>query len=208
MRLSDYFDKKLNAEFEDAVPVLRKQLGQRRAGDWGSGYGVAGNTFRALGGYTKAPSPVYQEWAAKQLRGLNGQSVYDRAQSRDTFVKWHSSLVAGLEDHWNKAMQAPLSFAHSRKLVDLFIKWLSHFDFGSIEITDALVSHANCALDRQTLKKLNACLSEALPMSSPSMGDVASESTYRFCQAAITEFAQSAGGTRLLFDCFGWKRGG
>lgn len=208
MQLSEYFDKKLRAEFEEAIPVLRQQLGKRTAGDWGSTYGVGGNTFRALGGYGQAPSPVYREWAATQLGRLDGQFIHDSARTRETFLEWHSSLVASLERHWNKAMQAPLSFAHSRKLVDLFIKWLSHFDFGPSAVTDVLVAHANCALDRQTLKKLNDCLSNALPISNPSMGDVVSESTYRFCQAAITEFAESAGGTRLLFDCFGWKRGG
>jgi hypothetical protein len=164
--------------------------------------------LRAFGGYAQAPSFVYQRWAQRHLAKIDGQFIEQAAASRGDFLDWHASLVTSLERRWKKEMGAPLPFAHSRKLVDLFVKWLSHYDFQSSKATEFLILHANCALDRQTLTKLNACLSGALPIVNPSMGDVGCLNAYMFCQDVIAEFAQSCSGTRLLFDCFGWKRGG
>lgn len=208
MQLDSYFDQALQEQFKQQIPTLRGSLGRRPAGDWGRTFGVGGNTYRALGGYIQAPSYVYQDWAKRQLAKINGQFLEQKAGSRADFLAWHSSLIASMDRHWTKAMNDSLSFAHTRKLVDLFVKWVSHYDFGTSRATDLLVLHANCALDRQTLTKLNACLSGALPIHKPSMGDVSCQSAYSFCQDAIHEFASSCGGTRLLFDCFGWTRGG
>lgn len=208
MQLETFFDRALQQQFKQQITTLRASLGQRSEGDWGSTFGVGGNTYRALGGYSQAPSPVYQGWAQHQLTRIDRRSLVQNAGSRSEFLAWHSSLVSSLERHWKTEMNAPLSFAHARKLVDLFVKWLSHYDFGASRATDLLVMHANCALDRQTLTKLNACLSGALPILRPSMGDVSCHNAYSFCQDAIDEFAASCGGTRLLFDCFGWRRGG
>ena len=208
MQLDAFFDKSLQRQFRQQISGLRASLGHRSSADWGRTYGVGGNTFRALGGYSQAPSPVYQRWAQRHLGTINGRFLEQAAGSRTDYASWHASLVTSLERHWKKEMNVPISFAHSRKLVDLFVKWLSHYDFESTRATDLLVLHANCALDRQTLTKLNACLSGALPMVNPSMGDVSSINAYVFCQAAIAEFAESCSGTPLLFDCFGWKPGG
>jgi hypothetical protein len=128
--------------------------------------------------------------------------------TRDGFLSWHTSLADSLDLHWTRYQPGSLSFAHRYKLVDLFVKWLSTHDFGAPNLTEALVAHANCALDSQTLGMLNECLSMALPIVNPSMGDIHSRSTYDFCQDLIGEFSAHYGGTRLLFDYFAWRPGG
>lgn len=96
------------------------------------------------------------------------------------FHRWHASLAESLQADWTARQGTALSFAHQHKLIDLFIKWLSRYDFDCAQLTDAFMSHANCALDSQTLAKLNDCLSSALPIKRPSMGDIHNEQTYKF----------------------------
>ncbi len=146
LSLNDFFDQSIADEFAQALPRLRAELGIRCISEFGGSFGVGANTFRALGGYTLPPSPVYRAWAAKQTKKLDGESICEKAGSRENFVNWHSSLIRGLQRDWTSAMGAPLSFAHSHKLVDLFLKWVAHFDFKTPDATDFLIEHANCAL--------------------------------------------------------------
>ena len=211
MRIDKYFDAKALREFEKQLPNLRSCLGIRKIdADLESGYGVAGNTFRAFVGYRLRPSQVYRDWAKSQCEFIfnNADYLLNKIRSRESFLAWHKNLVNSLEEHWLDSMGKGIIFSHSRKLVDLFVKWLCHFNFGFSEITDLLVANSNCPLDSQSLAVLNRCLSGILPISKPSMGDVKNELSYEFCQDLIAQFSESVGGSRLLFDFFAWKYGG
>jgi len=126
----------------------------------------------------------------------------------ESFQTWHDSLANSLQKHWYRHEHRRLSFAHQYKLTDLFIKWLSRHDFGSPQVSLGFEKYANCALDRQTLAKLNECLSLALPMPAPSMGHILGPTTYRFVQSAVAAFSAHCEGTPLLFDYYAWKKGG
>jgi len=206
--ISTYFNAKLTASFTRALPRLRGQLTKVPYAKRSDTFGVAGETFRAYRGWYNPPSILYREWASSVCDDLTTESLTPRLQSRHSFVEWHDSLAKSLQKYWYQYERRRLSFAHLYKLIDLYVKWLSRHNFGSTGITSGFIAHANCALDRQTLTKLNACLSFALPMPAPSMGQILGATTYQFTQEAISEFASHCGGTPLLFDYFAWKKGG
>lgn len=205
--LHDYFSSERGEAFANALPALRQRVGVIPFAQRSSHFGVAGNTFRAYRGWQREPSKVYRKWAEGICNTLDAPSLAVRVASAEGFRGWHASLAELLQVHWTDQQGGVLSFAHQHKLIDLFVKWLSAHDFGCQQLSQSLVSHANCALDSQTLQKLNECLSMALPISNPSMGDIHSRQTYSFCQNLIERFATQYGGTRLLFDYFAWRRG-
>ncbi|VAW77598.1 hypothetical protein MNBD_GAMMA14-1284 [hydrothermal vent metagenome] len=131
-----------------------------------------------------------------------------RIESREGFLEWHEFLLASLERRWRYYEGGVPDLAHRLKLVDLFIKWLSGYDFGEPRFIEALEHNAHCALDSQTLHKMNICYSNALPIARPSMGNIANMRSYLLCQDLIDRFATRFGGTRLLFDYFAWRKGG
>lgn len=206
--LLDYFSSQNGEAFTSALPILRKQIACTPFTQRSNDCGVAGNTFRAYRGLPCRPSVVYREWAQSVCAALNPQLLSEEVATAEGFFGWHASLAESLQAHWIMQQGKELSFAHQHKLIDLFIKWLSGYDFDCRQLTDAFVSHANCALDSQTLTKLNECLSFALPISNPSMGDIHSRQTYEFCQSLISRFAHHYQGTPLLFDYFAWRPGG
>lgn len=206
--LTNYFSQQHGEAFARALPALQQRIGCMPFVQRSNDFGVAGNTFRAYRGWPHPPSRVYREWAESICTALNAPLLGKQLAAAEDFRRWHASLAKSLQAHWTNQQGNALSFAHQHKLIDLFIKWLSGYDFGCTQLTTALVSHGNCALDSQTLAKLNECLSLVLPISKPSMGDIHSEQTYEFCQGLIGSFAHHYGGTRLLFDYFAWHQGG
>lgn len=206
--LSYYFNPDLGERFANGLPELMNQIGKISFINRDSSYGVAGNTFRAYRGYEARPSQLYQEWAESICNEFSIPMLKKQLRTREGFLVWHTYLAESLQQQWIRREGLSLSVAHKYKLVDLFIKWLSGHDLGSSVLSKYLVTHANCALDSQSLSKLNECLSFALPLSNPSMGDIQSEATYQFCQELIERFSTHFGGSPLLFDYFAWKKGG
>lgn len=202
--ISHYFSPEHGHLFSQALPKLRKEIGSSIFCPAGSNYGVAGNTFRAFRGWSKSPSKVYSLWAESICAQLDPPSLAGQLGNQEGFDAWHKSLADSLQQHWVKSQSYELSFAHQHKLIDLFVKWLSTHNFDCKPLSASLMSHANCALDSRTLQKLNECLSMALPLSKPWMGNIHSKHTYDFCQNLINRFATHYNGTRLLFDYFAW----
>ena len=207
-RIADYFSSEQGAAFAKALPSLRAQIGADPWVPLGSNYGVGGNTFRAFVGWPEKPGAVYRGWAERTCQRLDVTALVQQLQTSDGFSVWHASLASSLQRAWQRQQGSALSFAHQHKLIDLFVKWLSRHDFSSPKLSESLIVHANCALDSQTLIKLNECLSMALPLTKPSMGDIHSKNTYLFCQGLIEKFSVHHGGSRLLFDYFAWRKGG
>jgi len=207
-RIDDYFCPIQGAAFAHAVPSLRAKIGIASFEPLGSNYGVAGNTFRAYRGWPERPSAVYRLWAEGVCGELDVELLTRQLETNEGFDVWHRSLASSLQNAWQQKQGGELSFAHQHKLVDLFVKWLSSHNLSSPRLSESLVTRANCALDSQTLSKLNECLSMALPIVSPSMGDIHSKRTYEFCQKLIERFSIHFGGSRLLFDYFAWRSGG
>lgn len=206
--LSTYFSPEFGAAFAQAIPDLRAQIGMKPFNPHSATYGVGGNTFRAYTGWRKSPSFVYRQWAEGKCTQLDPQSLARKLKTSNGFQAWHEELAESLQSVWHKNQGRELSFAHQHKLIDLFVKWLSSHNFSSPSLSESFVAHANCALDSQTLSKLNECLSMALPLSRPSMGHVHCKGTYVFCQDHIHAFSSHFGGSRLLFDYFAWRGGG
>lgn len=206
--LVDVYDKERSAQFVMELPELRKGLACKPFSKRDNSFGIVGSTFRAYRKWDFPPSTVYRYWANKICEELNPQVLAQEIANAEGFHAWHTSLADRLNAHWLAKQGAELRFAHLFKMIDLFIKWLSSFDFDCPELTQAFESHANSALDSQTLAMLNKCLSLTLPISKPSMGDIHCRLTYDFCQRLIGDFACHHGGTRLLFDYYAWREGG
>lgn len=206
--IANYFSATLQERFAAALPRLRRELAAKPFAEHDATFGAAGETLRAFRNHRRPPSAVFRGWATVVCRDFTAPELAQHLESQATFDAWHRTLVEDLASRWRSQQGRVLSVAHKNKLVDLLVKWLSAHDFGSTDVARGFERHAHCALDRQTLKKLNECLSLALPIRAPSMGDIHSEQTYSFCQGLVAEFAASCGGTPLLFDYFAWKRGG
>lgn len=206
--LSEHFSPVHQRRFAAAVVRLRSQIGRKPFAQRDGTYGAAGETLRAYRNWRIPPGQVFRGWAAGICERLEGHALHRSLQSRAEFLQWHAFLAADLQAYWRSRQKGELRFAYQYKLVDLFIKWLSGHDFGDPLITQGFVEYANCALDRQVLTKLNECLSGALPMPAPSMGQIENRHTYEFCQDLVAEFSASCGATPLLFDYYAWKPGG
>lgn len=207
-RLDNYFSAKCGADFARRLPALRKKLGVVDISHRKPGYGVSGNTFRAFQGWENRPSDLYNGWAERITEALDPRKIAMQLESCEGFLEWHMLLLASLERRWRYYEGGIPELAHRLKLVDLFIKWLSAHDFGESRLTAALERNAHCALDSQTLRKMNESYSNALPLGNPSMGNVSNMRAYLLCQDLIERFSTHFGGTRLLFDYYSWKKGG
>lgn len=206
--LGAYISKKMVIAFSRKISSLRKKTASIPFAKRKASYGVGGNTFRAFTGWKRKPSVVYREWAEVTTISLNEKSLLQKSKSRDRFLVWHEQLAASLQAHWKRRQGMHLSVAHCMKCVDGYVAWLVSLKFDNGAGSVALEQVANCLLDQQILKKLNACYSNALPMGpKPSMGHITHIETYVFCQELIGAFVDVAGGTRILFDRFGYKRG-
>lgn len=206
--LVDVYDKERGDEFVKELPELRKGLACKPFSKRDDSFGIVGSTFRAYRNWRNPPSTVYRAWAKTICDDLGPESLAREIETAEGFHAWHTSLADRLNAHWLATQGAELKFAHLFKIIDLFIKWLSSYDFDCPSLAQAFESHANSALDSQTLTMLNKCLSMSLPISNPSMGNIHCRVTYDFCQRLIGDFAVHHGGTRLLFDYYAWREGG
>lgn len=202
--ISDFYNHKRVFEFQKAVPNLRAQIGREIWPSKITQYGIAGNTFRAFTGWDNKPSELYRTWAEKQCKALDPETLAMSVNSKDEFEEWHASLCKSLQRHWKKHESSGLPIAHQYKVIDLYIKRLSQFNFGSSAISSGLIDYSHCAIDSKILLRLNDCLSGALPLGNPSMGHVKCEATYQFCQGLISRFSSHCGATSLLFDYYAW----
>lgn len=155
----------------------------------------------------EAPSVLFRDWARLQCQKINESYLHEHVKSRKSFEKWHASLTRSLSSYWTKNGVRNLSVAHKYKLVDLHLKWLSGYDFGSSRITEGFRKHCHAALDKYTLTEINHCLSQILPLKNASMGHVATKDTYDFCQLLISEFASHCNSTALIFDYYAYEKG-
>lgn len=206
--ISTYFDSALKLDFAQETLRLRAELGRIPFENHNMKYGVGGETVRALRNLSNRPIDIYRTWAESICSELRVKSLMHHTGSKKAFDAWHLSLANDLQTRWYTLEGKYLSLAYQYKLIDLFVKWLSSHKFSERKITVGFETHAHCALDRQTLVKLNECLSYVLPIPSPSMGHVLTENTYEFCQELIAEFSLACGSTPLMFDYYAWKRGG
>lgn len=205
--MKNYYNAELGKEFSDQVETLKNLARKEPFDEKTSTYGVSGNTFRAFTGYKLPPSKVYREWASKQTRLIfSNPSIYFNSQLE--FDEWHNNKFESLKNYWLERQGKELSFAHTYKAIDLFVKWLCSNSNCSEKLSNSFLQYGYCALDSQILHKLNLCLSGALPIRKPTMGDITNKYTYDFCQSLIKDFTEYYGGTRLLFDYYAWKSGG
>lgn len=205
--MEKYYNETIGKEFASRIPELKQQLGTQEFDPKKSTFGIAGNTFRAFINFEKPPSKVYQDWAKSTTKRLFEDQNIPRISSQIEFDNWHSEVVDSLKTFWREAQNGDLKFAYTFKAVDLYIKWLSSLKECPKQLCDGILKFGYCALDSQILKRLNECLSGALPIKNPSMGDISNRNTYDFCQTLIEGFCVKYGGTRLLFDYFAWKPG-
>jgi hypothetical protein len=206
--MEKYYNDSLGKDFSSKVSELRGKLGTKTFDSENSIFGIAGNTFRAFTGYENPPSKIYREWAKHKTNQLIKNKKVPRLSNQIEFDNWHKELSDSISNYWNKCQNKSLSFAHTFKLVDLYIKWLSSLSECPQELAKPILKYAYCALDSQILLKLNKCLSEALPVRNPSMGDIINLNTYDYCQSLIKGFCEKYGGTRILFDYYAWEPGG
>ena len=163
--MDKYINKQKLNSFSKSLIKTRSALGKNDITSITKAYGIAGNTFRAYTGWRVSPSDVYRVWAKNNTDKLIKSPPTKITSNKEGFKKWHKSLYDSLNRYWKKKQGAHLSVAHCYKLIDLYIKWLSQFDFGDSRFVKNINKYASCALDRQTIEKINQCYSKCLPIS-------------------------------------------
>lgn len=207
--IRNYIDhEKANAFRKAIVGIQNERVGVKSLQRHDSTYGVGGNTFRALRKLPERPSVVYRGWAESVFDRLATGEMHRSLRDQASFDQWHYKFAESLNSYWQQHQGQPLSVAHRYKFVDLYLKWVSELSLPNRADNEALISYGHCALDSQTLCALNSHLSGALPFKTIAMGDVHSETTYKFCQELCRTYCSIVGGTPLLFDYYVWKRGG
>ncbi|MDZ7919569.1 hypothetical protein [Rhodoferax sp.] len=193
--------------YQRALPRIQQDQVAHLAWDsHDESYGVGGNTFRAYTGWQSSPSRLFRNWACHTSQTIL-QTDPSSLDSMEAFEGWHQGLSCSLQQKWMETQGRGLSVAHKYKLIDLYIKWLTQHSLPDPALGIQFVRFGHCALDRQTLAKINAHLSGALPLAKPTMGLIATEETYSLCQAVVREYCVVAGGAPVLFDYFAWQPG-
>ncbi|WP_027684234.1 hypothetical protein [Rhizobium leguminosarum] len=157
-------------------------------------WGITGSTFRAYRGHRRNPSHIYREWAAEEAAELSGRAL-DVSQLHETL---RISLAAKWSSHGTK-----LGSAHRDKTIDLFIMHVARCGDLSIDTRQALIRDAHVPLDRHSLRALGLLL-PALAIGRPSMGSIASETTYTAIQSIIRQVTSRLGIPNLYFDIWSW----
>ena len=206
--MKKYLDSRQLTQFSKSLRKTRAHFGAVNISKMSPSYGIEGNTFRAYRGWKHSPSKIYREWAEKNTKNIITLPPTQSVSNEASFGTWHKKLYNSLNKHWKTKQDKALSLAHCYKLVDLYIKWLSQFDFIDKKFVHNLTKYASCALDSQTIERINQCYGHCLPICKPRMGDVINQNTYDYCQEIINEFCKAGGGTKLEFDYWAWKKGG
>lgn len=173
-------------------------------------YGVAGNTFRAYTGMKPyKPSVLYRQWARATVEKLIRENkLKEYVCTEKSFEKWHKKLAQSLEQSWHKNTEGKvsLSVAQKYKLVDLFVKWLSRFNFGDQIISDGLIQNAHAALDSKILGKMNQlCQGNLHKPKNVSMSFIKEQKNYICYQNALRYICNQLGSTPLIFDYYAWN---
>lgn len=206
--MEKYYQASIGNDFAKQAVALRNNMRSQSQELMNSDFGIAGNTFRALIGYSNPPSLAYRSWAKITTESLINEQGSTPSSSQEEFDIWHNQLFNSLADHWNRIQNKPLSFAHTFKLVDLYCRWLFTYNECPQILAKSILDYGYCALDSQILRRLNDALSGALPIRKPTMGDIQNANTYSFCQDLIKDFSEHYGVNRILFDFYAWKAGG
>lgn len=173
-------------------------------------YGVGSNTYRAYRDMKPyRPSVLYREWAHITVQKLTKDNkLSEYVSSKESFEKWHKNLARSLELHWIKTTNGTvtLSFPHKMKLIDLFIKWLSRFNFNNESISNGFILYAHAALDSKILEKMQLIYQSRLELSrNPKMGCIKDLAMYKKYQKYLLEICSEAGSTPLIFDFYAWN---
>jgi len=194
--------------FKSLIPQLKDKpnsgdhLGQL------SFFGITGSTFRAYQNKKRPPSEVYREWARTTLNGVVETTDAEKYKNKDEFENWSLGLLRSLDSYWSEQQEEELKPAHLYKMRDLFLRFLCMHKSCPETLARSILQYGNSPLDSQSLAKLNECLKFSLPMENPSMKSVTNENSYNFCQQIIEAIAKKAGGSKLMFDFWAYKKGG
>jgi hypothetical protein len=168
------------------------------------GYGVGGNTFRAISIKDKKlnlkPSEVYQQWAKNRI------SSFDKYASKNSsFQKIHNELVSDFRAYWKDQTHQELELAHALKLVDLYIKWICLSSDNKV-VKEYLLKNAYCPLDKFSIAQINKCFNNVFPFTNATMGAIKSMETYYLIQILIAEFCKIANRKPIEFDMWSWDK--
>lgn len=206
--MKQYINRVQVTLFSTSLQETRKIFGSRNVRDMKPNYGISGNTFRAYSNWKMKPSSIYQQWARLNTTMIIKSPPKNSVSDSKKYQTWHSNLYNTLNEYWLKNQGEYLSLAHCYKLIDLYIKWISQFNFGDTEFINGITKYASCALDSQTIQRINRCYDYCLPINAPKMGDIINKNTYDFCQKIICDFCGEASATNLEFDFWAWENGG
>lgn len=159
-------------------------------------WGVAGNTFRAFGGY-RSPSEHYRKWAVAMSEKLVKTDIMNALAFSDV----HALIVRDIAEHWSAVRSLELYKLY--KLVDLFLFRMAKFAPLDQHKRTLIQMEGHPALDTHTFTGL-ARIVPGLAIGNLTMSAVKSESQYFALQAVIRQITKLAKIPNLYFDIWCW----
>jgi hypothetical protein len=168
--------------------------------------GVDRNTYISLGGSKFPPSFIYKKWAESKKKSNELINILLAIKNRNDFLLIHKILVDDLEQFWKENLNGTLGNHQSRRLVDLFFKFLARTTISSQNgIDNMIIKYANIPLDKYALMAVKTLFrglnrfNRIMVSKNPKMDDFEDKEDYNFAQNQIYQLMEDAGLPNLYF---------
>ncbi len=169
--------------------------------------GASGSMFRVFRGITK-PSVVYQKWAFETIHGKEFEREVLSLQTQEEFEKLHSRWALSLGTYWAKETEQDLKLVpYGYKILDVFVKRACQLELPHSQVNDNLLSYGHVPMDSLVFNAIDDLFSGIFPLRGLTMGQLKTESAYRFYQDLIRELMAELGSPALYFEYYAWDLG-
>ena len=157
-------------------------------------------------GITK-PSVVYQEWAFETVHSKAFERKARSLQTQEEFERLHSRLGRQLARYWKAETRKELKLPYIHKLLDVFVKRACQLNLAHPQMNDNLLLYGHVPMDSLVFNALDDLFSGIFPLRGLTMGQLKTESAYRFYQNVIRELMAELGSPALYFEYYAWNLG-
>lgn len=169
--------------------------------------GASGSMFRVFRGITK-PSVVYQKWAFETIHSTEFERKVLSLQTQEEFEKLHSRWALSLATYWARETEQDLKVVpYGYKILDVFVKRACQLKLPHSQTNHKLLLYGHVPMDSLVFNALDDLFSGIFPLKGLTMGQLKTESAYRFYQDLIRELMAELGSPALYFDYYAWNLG-
>jgi len=168
--------------------------------------GASGSMFRVFRRITK-PSVVYQKWAFESVHSKEFEREVLSLQAQEEFERLHAHLGRSLARYWKSETRQELNLTYRYKILDVFVKRACQLELPHPQMNNNLLSYRHVPMDSLVFNALDDLFSGIFPLRGLTMGQLKTESAYRFYQNVIRELMAELGSPALYFEYYAWNLG-